>query len=54
MLHKVDERCIQHAVGFNQGETGIFNASITYIPDPATATLSMLALAGLAVRRRRK
>ena len=28
--------------------------SISYIPEPATATLSLLALAGLAVRRRRK
>ncbi|MBQ8900620.1 MAG: PEP-CTERM sorting domain-containing protein [Akkermansia sp.] len=53
MLHKVDIRCLQHAVGFNQGATGIFNASITYVPEPATATLSLLALAGLAVRRRK-
>lgn len=28
--------------------------SISYIPEPATATLSLLALAGLAARRRRK
>ena len=28
--------------------------SITYIPEPATATLSLLALCGLATRRRRK
>ena len=28
--------------------------SIVYIPEPATATLSLLALAGLAARRRRK
>ena len=38
----------------NEGVTGISNASITYIPEPATATLSLLALAGLAARRRRK
>ncbi|MDO4752195.1 MAG: PEP-CTERM sorting domain-containing protein [Akkermansia sp.] len=41
----------------NQGVTSISNASITYtptVPEPATATLSLLALAGLAVRRRRK
>ncbi len=42
------------ATGSNQGVTGISNASITYIPEPATATLSLLALAGLAARRRRK
>ena len=42
------------AAGANQGVTGISNASITYIPEPATATLSLLALAGLAARRRRK
>ena len=45
--------------GYNQGVTGISNASITYtptktVPEPATATLSLLALAGLAARRRRK
>ena len=42
------------AEGNNQGVTGISNASITYIPEPATATLSLLALAGLAARRRRR
>ena len=42
------------ASGNNQGVTGISNASITYVPEPATATLSLLALAGLAARRRRK
>lgn len=31
------------------------NASVTsYVPEPATATLSLLALAGLAARRKRK
>ena len=29
-------------------------AMVSYIPEPATATLSLLALAGLAARRRRK
>lgn len=33
---------------------GLASGSISYIPEPATATLSLLALAGLAVRRRRK
>lgn len=34
------------------GTAGVMN--ITVIPEPATATLSLLALAGLAARRRRK
>lgn len=37
--------------------SGITAGSVTYgnlVPEPATATLSLLALAGLAVRRRRK
>ena len=29
-------------------------SSIAVVPEPATATLSLLALAGLAARRRRK
>ena len=33
---------------------GLKNATFKVIPEPATATLSLLALAGLAVRRRRK
>ncbi|MBQ9830447.1 MAG: PEP-CTERM sorting domain-containing protein [Akkermansia sp.] len=32
----------------------VSNIGISYIPEPATATLSLLALAGLAARRRRK
>ena len=53
------------APGWNGGATGlndsgckIANMSIAYtaapIPEPTTATLSLLALAGLAARRRRK
>ena len=33
---------------------GVSRMGLTTIPEPATATLSLLALAGLAVRRRRK
>ncbi len=36
------------------GNNGIKSIAITSIPEPATATLSLLALAGLAARRRRK
>ena len=32
----------------------VSNMTVSYIPEPATATLSLLALAGLAARRRRK
>lgn len=34
--------------------TDLTFTNITFVPEPATATLSLLALAGLAVRRRRK
>ena len=34
--------------------TGSWQYNVNYIPEPATATLSLLALAGLAARRRRK
>lgn len=37
-----------------KGEWGAVITNITLIPEPATATLSLLALAGLAARRRRK
>ena len=37
---------------YSGGETGIFG--IAMIPEPTTATLSLLALLGLAARRRRK
>ena len=30
------------------------NLTVAIVPEPATATLSLLALAGLAARRRRK
>ena len=42
---------------FNIETTGKHTPSFNYaviIPEPATATLSLLALAGLAARRRRK
>lgn len=38
------------AVGFNGNGQGIY----TLVPEPATATLSLLALAGLAARRKRR
>jgi hypothetical protein len=41
------------SLGNNLGAaTGV--AAVAYIPEPTTATLSLLALAGLAARRRRK
>ena len=46
------------ATGLNDSGCKIANMSIAYtaapIPEPTTATLSLLALAGLAARRRRK
>lgn len=36
------------------GAYGVVAHYVTYIPEPATATLSLLALCGLAARRRRK
>lgn len=39
--------------GTNASQVVVSNATL-YIPEPATATLSLLALAGLAARRRRK
>lgn len=46
---------VSNAVGFNT-YFGLTGGSVTYstIPEPAAATLSLLALAGLATRRRRK
>ncbi len=43
--------------GFQTGwktDAPVVSMTVTYIPEPATATLSLLALAGLAARRRRK
>ena len=39
---------------FNVGYSNVGTVSITLVPEPATATLSLLALAALAARRRRK
>ena len=38
----------------SQHNVGLQNASLKVIPEPTTATLSLLALVGLAARRRRK
>ena len=39
----------------NNANVTVYGASLTKIvPEPTTATLSLLALAGLAARRRRK
>ena len=43
------ERCIRHAEGTKLNNFDVVN----YHPEPATATLSLLALAALAARRRR-
>ena len=40
-------------VGGSSTNSTLSNMSIKAIPEPATATLSLLALAGLAARRRR-
>ena len=42
------------AISFEHGSTSIDSMVVTVVPEPATATLSLLALAGLAARRRRK
>ncbi len=43
------------SVDMVQNSTGGYNLVVTYsIPEPTTATLSLLALAGMAARRRRK
>ena len=55
VLTGVDFDASKLAVSY--GSTEISNATITVdtnVPEPATATLSLLALAGLVVRRRRK
>lgn len=38
----------------SQGDGGVFITYVTATPEPTTATLSLLALAGLCARRRRK
>lgn len=38
----------------NNANVTVYGASLSIIPEPTTATLSLLALAGLAARRRRK
>ena len=39
---------------FDMGYSNVGTVSLTLVPEPATATLSLLALAALAARRRRK
>lgn len=54
----VDDCCaiFSSAIGTGKPEYSpvITNMTVNIIPEPATATLSLLALAGLAARRRRK
>ncbi|MBQ9094966.1 MAG: PEP-CTERM sorting domain-containing protein, partial [Akkermansia sp.] len=42
------------AMGYDEGTGTLFVSAPVSIPEPATATLSLLALAALAARRRRK
>ncbi len=42
----------QYFIGYRDGDVSVATAAL--IPEPATATLSLLALAGLCARRRRK
>ena len=53
---KVTGELVSDAVSFSSdnAKNGWSMASYTAIPEPTTATLSLLALAGLAARRRRK
>lgn len=43
-----------HNQALTDAQVGAFVDSLSVVPEPATATLSLLALAGLAVRRRRR
>ena len=49
----VDTDTLQYTVSYNADNTVTLNVT-TIVPEPATATLSLLALAALASRRRRK
>ncbi len=55
-ISNVEDGVVEHVLAFNRALTvdEITAVSIYVIPEPATATLSLLALAGLAARRRRK
>lgn len=43
-----------HNYSLSQTEVGSLMSEVVHVPEPTTATLSLLALAGLAARRRRK
>ena len=45
---------VAYSDAVNGSNSGVLMNNFTMIPEPATATLSLLALAGLAARRRRK
>mgnify|MGYP003305013082 CR=1 FL=1 len=45
---------VAYSNAVNGSNSGVLMNNFTMIPEPATATLSLLALAGLAARRRRK
>lgn len=47
----IEEMYVHNSMVHGEGATSLYNS---VIPEPTTATLSLLALAGLAARRRRK
>lgn len=49
----VDHIVLSISGNAGNGGSSLSNLSLSYTPEPATATLSLLALAGLAARRRR-
>ncbi len=51
---RLDVSAVQGASIVKTYQDGVYTVSIQVVPEPATATLSLLALAGLATRRRRK